>query len=131
MSAEETIVLPRSGVSCTNSPHAPEVWWAPGDVGYVAHGFVHTEGKWTAWATNDADFDGGTREECIAWLDARVLALRKALLGDGARETVARAIHAWSTKHGEPEDFALFEQDETAWTAFADDVLRALTEEAS
>lgn len=88
MSAEE-IVLPRSGVRLTREAR----------IEYGSVEFSDSTGcariyalvsKWRAYCVDQTE-DFGTRDECIAWLDARVLSLRAALLA-GTEERIARWI---------------------------------------
>lgn len=95
VSEPETITLPRSGVPLTpdgffayESPHGaflidPESWGGSVDEWQARHprGFSEVGEEFV-----------GTRDGCIEWLDARVLALRAAIMPTDAEERIARAI---------------------------------------
>ena len=94
----ETIVLPKSGLKLPRGER--ESWRTDRPIlAFVAH---HIHGYWRAMLGN-VEYSGTTRDECIAWLDARVLELRAALLPPGAivlrpeeaREVVAAEL--WDT----------------------------------
>lgn len=89
----ETITLPKSGVVLTrvvDFDYLREI--APGVRARVF--CCDKEVCWQAWIGDDNFHAPGrsTRDECIAWLDARVLALRAALLPADARERVEAAV---------------------------------------
>ncbi len=48
--------------------------------------------RWIAHVGDEREDICGTRAECIAWLDASVLAIRRALAPEGARQRVALAL---------------------------------------
>jgi len=92
----ETITLPRSGVVLTQirkDVFTAGVNWI---VTMVRDPFVGSpvSDRWMASCADEKDDLCGTRDECIAWLDARVLETRAALLPHDARERVANAILA-------------------------------------
>jgi len=118
----ETIVLPRSGVELTPGKYGI----AKGMIGNVISLSLDMAARPNQARFGDIYYHVATRDECIAWLDSRVLALRAALMPADARERVARALHAWSMKHGEADDFVLFENDSRGWLDMADAVLAAL-----
>lgn len=83
--AKEVITLPKSGKILT---------WTEGWRGFQATildeweaciGQNENNENWLAWLgdTDSVDFEG-TREECIAWLDDRIMKLRAALLAPDA-----------------------------------------------
>jgi len=93
---------------------------------------VFTDG--TKWRAVETLFSGdqclgsvgtsGTRDECISWLDSRVLALRAALMPQDARERVARAIYHADT--GLCDSCLSHDGDRDDYYAQADAVLAAL-----
>lgn len=82
----ETIALPHSGVVLTRAPQCERVYLLPHKLGWLYDGDADSS------ASFDRESMFGTRDECIAWLDARVLALRAALAPADARERVAKAL---------------------------------------
>ena len=127
----ETITLPKSGLVLT--------WrkdWRGFDFTFC-DGFdfniASNDGRdasWLAWIGDGGHDFAGTRDECIAWLDTRVLDLRAALLPPGAivvrddettREIVERVIH---------DEIHCVCRNEGGHKSFAAAVLAALRESA-
>ena len=63
--------------------------------------------RWCAWWP-DTKTHWGAREEVIAWLDAKVLETRAALLPQDARERVARALFEAEWRDVNREDWPEF-----------------------
>ena len=87
----EEIVLPRSGVRL-RSEGGSSMFFRPPGINAAVFCPTRSSLKPTA-AFGGGSFAGDTDDECIAWLDARVLALRAALLPADARERVTKAIY--------------------------------------
>jgi len=97
--ADETITLPCGAVM----QHNPEAV-ACREAYMIGDAFglsLQRDGRWFASDWMGGDGEEGTRAKCIAWLNARVLALRAALLPPGTivvrddpetREAVARGV---------------------------------------
>lgn len=86
-----TITLPRSGLVLTKKRGTERLFIAR--MPHMKLMLVSDpHGEW-ALARIGRDCDGGSLDECIARLDARVLELRAALLPPDARERIARALH--------------------------------------
>lgn len=147
----ETIVLPKSGVVLPwddyrghNSAHENAVMlWAIDHLGQPVHG-IHAAAEMERDGqarTPSGNFQAkffigsirrftGTRDECIAWLDARVLETRAALtppghvlVGPDARETVARELWEFNRVCEWTE---ATEDEKTDYLLGADAVLRAI-----
>lgn len=97
--AEETITLPKSGVVL---PKINSCNWGMSAIGVRIQFGTDPGGYYATSGNHYVNFDGD-RDAALAWLDARVLELRAALLPPGAIvvsdteetvERVARAIHA-------------------------------------
>jgi len=89
----EKMTLPRSGIVLDQA--RPGVWSFGVDwvVTMIRDPFVGSPtDRWVAAVADEKDDFMGTRDECLAWLDARVLALRAALLPADARELIAKAL---------------------------------------
>lgn len=105
--AEETITLPKSGLVLKyDQPCGEYTLRLCDDVSLnIAHVYAQNHWGWYAWvSTNDDSGEKGSRDECLAWLDARVIELRAALLPPGAivvedsPETVERVAQALMTQ---------------------------------
>jgi hypothetical protein len=122
--SEETIVLPKSGVVLTQDPEMSDYPYLSLVVGTTRFRMerVFVDGsKWRAIESMVKDGlclgsvgQAGSRDECLAWLDERVLELRRALMPEDAKNRVATVL--FSTRR-----FSLLEND-----ALADAVLTAL-----
>jgi len=121
----ETIVLPRSGVVLAWTGFSYEaqhgatltklVQSTDADQWYAGHPSGYDEGGLEVY---------GTRDECISWLDSRVLELRAALMPADARERVARALFHADT--GLCDSCLPGDMMRDFWYAQADAVLAAL-----
>jgi len=118
METPETIVLPRSGVVLTSYPCGYSRWQLrTGHYEFLVERMSVDGMQWHAGeyyvTAGGARYCVGhssyrPREECIAWLDAQVLAHRAALLaGDGVREALAVAVASAIGKapHMKPTDY--------------------------
>jgi hypothetical protein len=80
----ETITLPRSGIVLTR--RGPDSWLNA----EAAISLSEWPSAWIAYFGSESQ--SGPKDEMLSWLDARVLALRAALMPPDARERIARAF---------------------------------------
>lgn len=90
MSAPESIVLPRSGLVLTRETRFEDGSEEFSDSTGCARIYAIAS-KWRGYCCDQTE-DFGIRDECLAWLDTRVLSLRAALLA-GTEERIARACY--------------------------------------
>lgn len=117
----EQITLPKSGIVLERRDIG---YWraSPGCGAWFA--FNEFTSDWFRAQAGIVSHEAQSRDECIAWLDARVLELRAALLPPDARELVAKAIFEAEWRDVNREDWPEFVMADFAFEA--DHVLAAL-----